>query len=215
MKGLESDAFGAIILNSIMNQPFSKLVTNDVITPNASFKEEFKFAKHGETLVIPALNAYDVLGEITDIKLTVTAPNGTKLINNVTSQNGASILVDQYGTYKVEYVVFDDAGTRTTFSREFTVYDRIRPVITLSGAVPEKVKVGENLRLPQASAYDNNKLDVVCKVYVTDPNGIITLVEANQTYKVNKAGRYTVVYYAIDDDGACDMHRFTFVAENK
>ncbi len=214
MKGLEQDGFGTIALNSIMNQPFSKLVTGDVITPNASFKDEFKFAKYGETLVIPSLNAYDVLGEVTDIRLTITAPDGTKLLNNLSAWNGGSIEVNQYGTYKVEYVIFDNAGMRTTFSREFTVYDRVKPVITLSGNVPTTVKVGENLKLPQASVYDNNKVDIAYKVYVTTPNGsIITVTE--QGFKVEEEGRYTVVYYAIDDDGAFDIQKFTFVAEKK
>ena len=221
IKGLESDGFGTIALNSIMNQPFSSLVLKDVIKPNASFKSEFTFAKYGETLVIPALNAYDVLGEITNITLTVTAPDGSKVCNAITAFDGYSMQINQYGTYKIEYLVYDNASvidptvaptrTRTSFTREFTVYDRIKPVITISGSIPKTVKVGDNIKLPTASVFDNNKIDITYKTYITGPDGEMKLV-TDQAYKVEKEGRYTVVYYAIDDDGAFDMQRFTFNA---
>lgn len=221
IKGLESNGFGSITLNSIMNQPFSNLVLKDVIKPNASFKTEFTFAKYGETLVIPSLNAYDVLGEITNITLSVTAPDGTKLVNAITAWDGYSIEINQYGTYKIEYLVYDNASiidptipvtrTRTSFTREFTVYDRVQPVITISGSLPKTVKVGDNIKLPTASVYDNYKTDITYKAYITDPSGNMVLVN-DQSYRVEREGRYTVIYYAIDDDGAFDMQRYTFTA---
>ena len=86
------------------------------------------------------------------------------------------------------------------------VYDKVPPVITVSGSVPSLVSVGKSFSIPSATIKDNASENIELKVWIIEPSGI--MVEVKQSYTPKTVGKYTLVYFASDDSGCTTFLTF-------
>lgn len=97
------------------------------------------------------------------------------------------------GTYTITYTATDKAGNIGTVSRLVTVAaaagDTTKPVITLNGAAPMSLTVGDTFTDPGATATDDTDGDLTAKIVKTGSVDTAT------------AGSYSITYSATDKAG--------------
>jgi hypothetical protein len=76
-------------------------------------------------------------------------------------------------------------------------YDK-PPILTVNGTISETYKVGDTLSIPTYTLTDSGvDVDVEVNVYLKDPDG--QLREITNEYTFEKAGKYQVIYRAVDE----------------
>ena len=99
------------------------------------------------------------------------------------------------GTYQITYTVTDSAGNKATVVRNVVVKSgtippsNTPPVITLNGANPMNLNVGDTFTDPGATANDKEDGDITSKIVVTG------------TVDTTTAGTYTLTYTITDSGG--------------
>lgn len=191
----------------------------------------------GDTATIPAVKAFDVLNPIQSVKVTVVAPDGTRILNNVDGTTEHSIKLDLYGTYAVTYTATDAFGKRAPYYKTIFVKETESPKLEVNTKKIKKTyKVGDKIEIPSYTVSDNSgsyNLDVMLIypdnyiVYLLNDNsGEITyclksentklpngLLVNEKTFKLNKSGVYTLRYFAYDEFYNCVTVDVTIVVE--
>lgn len=191
----------------------------------------------GETATIYAVKAFDVLSPVTSVKVTVTAPNGTRVLDNVEGSEEYTISLDNYGVYTVKYTATDSYGKKANYSKTIFVKETEVPELTVnSDKIKTTYKVGDTIEIPSYTVTDDSgsyNLDVmlICPdnyiVYLmNDDSGNVQscLVAENaklprgllvneNTFRLTKAGTYTLRYFAYDEFYNCVTVEVTFVAK--
>ena len=191
----------------------------------------------GDTATIPAVKAFDVLNPIQSVKVTVVAPDGTRILNNVDGTTEHSIKLDLYGTYAVTYTATDNFGRRAPYYKTIFVKETESPKLEVNTKKIKKTyKVGDKIEIPSYTVSDNSgsyNLDVMLIypdnyiVYLLNDNcGEITsclnaenaklpsgLLVNEKTFKLNKSGVYTLRYFAYDEFYNCVTVDVTIVVE--
>ena len=172
----------------------------------------------GALVTIPAGRAYDVVNGRVDVKLTVLDPSGNKvraqdgtLLDGVSADREYVISADAYGSYSLRYAASDLSDNSSPYVRRISVVDREKPVLTLSGKISEKVKVGSTVRLPAATATDNLSENLQVYVQVLDPRNVG--IRATDSFVAERRGKYIMRYYAIDETGNVGMLDVIVTAE--
>ena len=150
-----------------------------------------------------------------NLLVTVRAPGGQ---NAQKIQLGAAYSPEILGEYEIVYTVTDNTGKQSSLIRTLKVVDGNVPVIVLDGDVPQSAVLGSTFTLPAASAKDGDKgISVVCSALFTDAKGNKTVLDiSGGTLSFDKAGTYTVSWYAVDEDGNEALQSFTVrVGEDK
>ena len=150
-----------------------------------------------------------------NLSVAVLAP-GAQTAQSV--QLGAAYSPESLGEYEVVYTVKDNTGKTSSLTRTIKVIDGNVPVIVLDGEVPQSAVPGSTIALPSASAKDGDKsISVTCSALFTDAEGNKTVLDVSGgTLSLEKAGIYTVSWYAVDDDGNEALESFTItVGEDK
>ena len=147
--------------------------------------------------------AGDVLSQQVEVLYTVTNPNGEVMQatdgTNLANVDGSKVrycVLSTLGEYTVLIRIKDQNGNSMTMRYLMTVYDTKKPEISVSG-VPTSAKVGETITLPKATA-NETLIGETVYINVRTPDGVIKKVYNNK-FVVDKAGVYTVCYYAIDE----------------
>lgn len=110
-----------------------------------------------------------------------------------------------YGLYEVRYDVVDFSGNAASIQRTVR-YTSTRPVLTVNAAVVSEATVGDNVSLPTATAtLGEAALDVQISVVFEGSEVAV----ANGAFTADKAGVYTISYYAQDAQGAVAQQTFT------
>ncbi len=164
----------------------------------------------GSTALIPTADAYDVLNAISVPKVTITAPDGTVLLENAPTDIEYKLTLGQYGTYMVVYVVNDGAGNIITTTKSIWVSDDRAPTLTFSGSISKTAKVGDTISLPSYTVHDNDLSGVKVEITFRKPNGQFDNVKGNSV-KFDKAGRYTINYFVIDADRNTTVYSYSVV----
>ena len=95
-------------------------------------------------------------------------------------------------------VKFSDANQG---AYSFTATDDSKPVIELQGKMPTYSEKDTTVTIPTAVAYTEHGMGTV-KIEVKDPDGkAVKLNEADNTFKVDKDGVYTVTYTGVYENG--------------
>ena len=171
-------------------------------------------AKKGETVYVSAVKAFDVLQNNATVTVSVRNPDGTWIINDADISKTLSFVANAYGPYDIIYTVKSGNITdKNTYSYRIKVRDEEPPVITVSGDISATCNVGDTLTLPSATATDNKSKTLTLYVFVIEPSGKYVNVSSSLTYKVEKEGKYKVVYYVVDDDYNVARNEFTIVAK--
>ena len=161
------------------------------------------------TFTIPKIIANDVLDGDVAAYITVTSPGGN-IVYTTDGRALDSLLCDgkemqinltEYGTYSFYISAKDRAGNEGYSTPVISVVDTEKPALTISGELPETVEVGTNVKVPEASVSDNITEDVTFKTYVITATGAILDVTDAVGFNADVAGLYTVVYYAMDEEG--------------
>lgn len=154
---------------------------------------------YGETIVVPAANAYDNISPISEAYVTVTAPDGTVIYDGEKADRVFFFELTQYGTYEVAYLANDDSGNTMNVVYEVRLLDEGAPVIDYAGETTYEMKVGDSVVLSKFNAYDAVDSEVTYKIFVIDTNNSIKPYEAGATYTFAKKGTYTVRHAVYDD----------------
>lgn len=116
----------------------------------------------------------------------------------------SSVVINQLGSYTVKYNVTDSNGNKADeIERKVNVIDRVKPVITLLGALEQTLEAKGVFNDPGAVATDN--YDKSCTVQVSD------------TLDMSTWGDYTLTYTAVDSSGniADEKTRIIHVRDTK
>ena len=111
----------------------------------------------GQNVLISSATAYDVLGETTNVKLTVTLIGSNDVISDVNGNVLQGVDANQDyqfkavkdGRYRIVYSVADNFNKQIASTQLLaTVNELEKPIIQLSGNVPSSGKVGKPIKLP-------------------------------------------------------------------
>lgn len=189
----------ALRIIRIGNQYFSDIAV-DRVAPQLQLMDFVPSnAEIGEPFVVPAAVAADVLNPLTE--LTLTIKKGSAVIYSGAIDEPYLFVPEEYGEYSFIYEAVSGERKRTStyFS---TVRDRIPPEITLNGTVPTKVSAGKSVKLPTASATDNDTENMRIWIFVTEPNGKMYALDKDvYEFVPDRSGVYIVTYYVEDDYG--------------
>lgn len=209
----------AINLVSINNQ---KLLSTRVDTAQPQIYIDGSYSgmyTAGTAITLPVARAYDVLNYTTPATLTVTAPDGSYLrsvdgveLNGVSADREYVIEPTAFGKYAVSYYSEDLSGQKRESTRYIVVYDDVLPELTLDKALPERVWTGTTVTVPSYTVTDNGDVSKV-KVYIcyTEPGGMMCSLKDGKIV-ADKAGRYTVYFYLIDENECYNTVTFEFTA---
>ena len=197
--------------------------------PIMYYKELEKVAALDSVVTIPRPYAADVLSpsSMANLKMTVYKNNkvmtdvaGVELENITDFKKEYSILLDDYGVYKVIYEYADQYGNvaEQTYSR-FTVYvtDTEPPVITVTDDISKPITVEANaeVNVVNYSVGDNYtaaKRLIVWIVVKDDSFNTVSAVRDAKTIYLPKAGSYTVYVYCKDNAGNTSYVAYRVIA---
>lgn len=197
-----------LCVKKLMNQPFygnsdeqnSMVPFQDTIQPLIYPSNKLPATVDINTkITVPTAKAYDVLSSQALVQVSVTAPDGSMVVEQVSADSKNHFEASMYGTYRVNYTASDDVGNVRTSTYNIKVPDTIPPEIEISGEVPRRAQKGKEVELPDAVVTDNFDKEIELEIYVTDPTGRRKLLDGfNFTPEYD--GVYQVSYYAKDDD---------------
>lgn len=166
----------------------------------------------GDKVIISAASASDVLSSVKTFTLSVSAPDGTAVYNEVAADTAYEITLSQYGSYSVKYTSTDVFGNKTVASYVINVVDKEPPVISFE-AKNLTVKVGKKLKVATATVTDNLDESVTVNVFIKAPNGVISAYNEDEGFVAATAGVYTVYYTAYDEAGNMTTASYQITAE--
>lgn len=164
----------------------------------------------GTEIKFGSVAAYDVLSSLGEVKVSVKRGEETVFAEK-TLVTGEKFTADKCGKYRITFKVSDKNGNSATDYAEFSVYDPVKPELTFDKQPESKVKVGTALKLPNYTVVDNQKDEVVVRVYVITPDGKRISVKENE-YTFAERGVYTVIYMATDPNDNFVIYRFVVEA---
>ena len=193
----------------IGSQIFTQSQTmNDVIGPDIYVNEPAILPRieKGESFTVPVGYAADFLSELASFTVTITA-NGKTVFESNDPAAGASVTTDQFGYYRITYAAVDSSGNRSQRVTTVYVVDTEAPVIAVDGTLPATVGVGQKVVVPDFSVTDNLSYgsSLTEQIIVIDPDykyRVIALDDNGEySFTAEREGKYTVRYYAEDEDG--------------
>lgn len=209
VEGAVGDMF---VLDTVSNQRFTTihLENDEVMMPAIAFEKEMdsKVVKVGDTVSIPLAYAYDVLDSVADIRMSIYAPDGTVLVNNALPTE-YSLAIQQYGTYSLVYTLSDSKYNSDRVRYSFVVQDNVPPTITLNGSYDGSYTVKKGVTVIGASVSDNNG-DASSLVIWLEYSDLKQVVVSVGQHLSLEAGKYTIVYYAMDSDGNATIQKYQF-----
>ena len=195
----------SVIVNYIGNQSFNSYTKSGDDAPAiVGFTSELKSEyEKGETFVLPKMCFGDVLSGKAEAKLTVKAPNGKVILNNVIPEAGTEIKLESYGYYQLVFELTD--GSYNTVKKTFRLYvaDKTSPVIEMP-SVKETYKIGEDFVVPEVSVTDDKSaLDddfdpLTVYLYLKNTDEKLVKVTAGESVKLRAEGEYEFIVYAFD-----------------
>lgn len=189
-----------VVIVNICGQAFYAGL-EDFIIPAFALSGEYKSAyNYGESVSIVPGKPQDVLDAYNECYITLKSPSGTRILDDAENIHH-TVILNEYGFYRLEYYYSDSTGNSNTYIVVFQVENGIPPTITLNWNVTT-VKRGTTISLPKATAMDDIEgvVDVVCAV--SAPNGNINVIaNGNFSYTFAMRGIYRVRYFAVDSVG--------------
>lgn len=179
-------------------------------------------ALNGE-MNIPKVTAYDKNNQniSSSAKVTVTAPDGSKILENADASVVNKLVPDQKGTYHVSYLVEDAYGVSASLEQSFTV-DEVRMI--RADVEPEGIR-SRNYEIAQPTVYEPDGSTVVedaeVNVVVKSPSGTVMWDDLYDTFfgvavTPSTTGDHILTYeYTYEKDGQPVVITATYVFEVK
>lgn len=208
----------SVRLNGISNETFVTyiLTGRDSVAPviGADNERAEIVAEIGTIYQLPVIKAFDVLQGMFDVKVSVFAPDGTVIFDDVLMTDNMSFVLNRYGEYIIEYQTFQPQFTIRGM-REVTVIvkDKIAPVITVAGNIAATAELGATIKLPSATATDDVTDDITVRVLIYDADYRNIVTAPGESYRFMSKGKHRIVFYA--RDGAGNIARLEYSVEVK
>lgn len=205
--GVKTGASGSLELMQVGNQVFSSTyksgvlqVYNDRTAPVIYLREKlYNFTvEHNSEIVIPAAWAYDVLGGEKDIKITLIAPNGVKVIDGQKCDTDINTVLDQYGYYTIRYTT-DNNGRAYNEEYYVKVRNRNLPQISVGELEKESFALNEVLTIPNATV-ENNLGNAQLYIFLRMPSAKLMNYTDKTQISFTEKGDYELIFYAVDEE---------------
>ena len=162
------------------------------------------------SLFIPKAYVYDVLSYSSTVKMSVVTPDGMYIYQNVEPRE-CTIDFTEYGRYRVSYTIADNGGQgqSRTYTYIFNCLDKEPPTIVVEGQYQAEYKANKEIAILSAETTDNYSETSLTVWIYNESTMVRTPVEIGEKLKL-QAGKYTLVYYAIDEDGNFATQKYEF-----
>jgi hypothetical protein len=231
-------------INSLNNQPMgyrslTQARAKDSIKPTIQLDKELvqKYAV-SSTINLPSAKAFDVLNPINSFTVSVTAPDGSVLIDQEDPSEEKSLTLSSFGQYKVIYTASDAAGNVLVDERHLAVVEYEAPSLKVDfSSLKSSYSLNSSVSLPSYQLSDNSG-DCYLDIFLLMPNNELRLlihVDKDPTKDINRLskedttysslfkagdkafnlltkGSYTLRYFAYDDYFNSTSAEFSFVA---
>lgn len=165
-----------LTVQSLNAQAFGSKKTKDNVDPQIAIQGEYLYKrKVGDTLTVYAAKAYDVLNEVVDFTVSVTAPDGSILLNKASPDQEHEVVLNKQGIYKIIYTAKDSAGNDVRGGGSVEAGDVSKPTLTVNGSVAKSYKVGDTVELPNITITDDTGT-AYCDIFVELPTGEVRLL---------------------------------------
>jgi len=218
----------------INNQSFKSSIVKDNAGPQIITDSNLNWANElGSEITISEASAFDVLSYVDYLYVSMTDSNGNKILDKADASIDHKVVLNEYGSYRIEYNAKD--GNGRTSNRSFTIccVENEKPQLTVNFTPSEYYSVGSTFNLPSYTFDDNSKnctLDV--SLYLPSGQGIAIehcemvdgeiskenyldldhyseqLVQNSHAVKLYMAGKYTLRYLTIDAYGNMNFKEF-------
>ena len=227
----------AIIVRSLNAQSLGTKKTKDDVDPQIAIGGEYLYKrKVGDTLTVYKANAYDVLNEVVEFTVSVSAPDGSILLKKASPNQEHQVVLSQRGIYKIIYTAKDAAGNEVRGGSTVEAGDVTKPTLTVDGNVAKSYKVGATVKLPNVTVTDDTGM-AYCDVFVELPTGEVRLLvhyendkkisylsaldehypnsfKVNENaFKAEKAGNYVIRIMAYDDAYNYVLQEYAFMVK--
>lgn len=218
-----------VAFNVLNNQSLGHRKSNyekrvDEIAPEIYLENSYAVKQSiGATANVSAGKAYDVLGYIASFTVTVTAPDGSRVLDGVSAEEYYTFPLTQYGNYRVYYNAVDNNGNSIEYMKLIRVVEREKPVLTLSNPLNASYKAGDVINIPTYTVSDNSgsySVDVMLimpdnsmrmllrnvngteKSYLTaDSDAFDSAFKAgDRAFKATEKGQYVLRFFAYDEN---------------
>ena len=220
LKGINGES--SLFIRALNGQSFSN-TDYDYGSPTIYYDEHAKGNKsYGDVVqIIPGI-PNDVLCPYNqeNFSFVMLDPNG----NYVVAQDGTvlnaacdftktySVVLNVYGTYKVNYYYEDNCGNSANVFYLISVVDETKPTLTINGISDKHVtaKLGSDVTVQEYTAQDNLSSSDKIRTYILicTPKGEMYQLSGN-TFSATLAGEYTVIYYCYDENGNYAVEYYT------
>ncbi|MBQ7912473.1 MAG: hypothetical protein IJ308_01865 [Clostridia bacterium] len=163
-------------VQSLNSQAFGIKKTKDDVDPQIAINGTYLYKrKVGDMLTVYSANAYDVLNEVVDFTVSVTAPDGSILLNKVSPNQEYKVALNQRGIYKIVYTAKDAVGNDVRGGSTIEAGDVSKPTLTVNGNVAKSYEVGDTVKLPNVTVTDDTGT-AYCDIFVELPTGEVRLL---------------------------------------
>ena len=210
-----------LLLIKLSNQILSStaFVSGDIVGPElySDGCAASKVVEKGYTLSVNSLQAYDVISGEAAITVTLIGPNRQTIWAACSPKDTESVVLNEYGLYKLSIVATDKNSRKTNREYTYTVEDTEAPNLQVDNVQAQKVSLNNKVAISNATAKDNHSA-VTITVYIFKPNGQVCLLASGTaiqdiTYTVKSTGSYIVRYIATDDSGNVASLEYTITVE--
>ncbi len=165
---------------------------------------QYRRIRLGESFTVSRAAVFDVLDCNAQISVSVTAPDGTKLLEKAACDQDYVFTGEQYGSYVIVYYLFDSRNNSETVHNEtFNVFvaDETPPLICVTSRKPGDIAFGGTIARPEYTVSDNVSASENCKtaVFVKDVSGFVTDITDEEGYTPAQKGTYYLYIFAYDE----------------
>ena len=204
MSGVTEES--GFVINSICTQSFKSAVMKDIISPIIIVETKKGTFEKGTSVTLAPATVADILDPYTESSMYVKAPSGNyvKTVDGITLKQGTSsdrsyeIKLTENGSYEVVYQAKDGTGNLTDYTYYINVLDMTSPKLNVNTDTIY-AKVGDNVTVKKYTASDETSKKVTVLVTLTDVYASVQEIETNSKIVFDRAGVYTVTYYAYDE----------------
>ncbi len=208
-------------INGIGTQTFQNQGFKDVIAPIIITETKKGSFEKGSVITLTPASASDVLDPYVTYSMYVKTPNDKYAVStdNVTLKPGTSadrsydIKLTLGGSYMVYYVAVDGSGVEAEFSYAINVVDMTPPKLSVNTNTVY-AEVGDSVNIKGYSASDETSSTTVL-ITLTDTLAAVKEISAGSKITLDKAGTYTVTYYAYDKENNYTMLSYDIVVTDK
>ena len=151
----------------------------------------------------------------------INTPSGgfVKTVDGITLKEGSSaqrvyeFKLTESGSYMVYYVAEDGVGNQSEFSYAINVVDMTPPKLSVNTDVVY-AKVGDSVTIRGYSASDETSSATVL-ITLTNTYASVKEIKSGSKITLDRAGEYTVTYYAYDKENNFTVVSYKIVVADK